>query len=102
MPSKRMTTVLKEKNQLVVPPSVQRRAGIKTGDRLQFQVAARSITITAVEPPAYKPTKAEWAAMRKGEAAIASGDSVPLTEFLHGLDSQRRKTGSKASRKIPR
>jgi bifunctional DNA-binding transcriptional regulator/antitoxin component of YhaV-PrlF toxin-antitoxin module len=102
MPSKSMTVTLKDKNQLVVPPSIQRQAGIKSGDRLEFRVSTGSITITAVEPPAYKPTKAEWAAIRKGETAVARGESVPLTEFLNGLDSQNRKTGAKASRKIPR
>jgi len=76
-----MTITLKENAQLVVPPSVQRQAGIKTGDRLQFQVSPRTITITAAEP-AYKPTKAERTAIRKGEAAIARGESVSLTEFL--------------------
>ena len=75
---------------------------LKSGDRLQFRVSARSITITAMGPAAYKPTKAEWTAIRKGEAAIAHGDSVPLTDFLHGLDSPRRKTGAKASRKVSR
>ena len=100
MPSKPTTITFKDKI-LVVPPSVQRRAGIKNGDRLKFQTSARSITITAVEPRAYIPTKAEWAAIRTGEAAIARGDSVSLAEFLNGLDHQRRKAGAKASRKTP-
>ena len=78
-----MTVILKDKTQLVVPPSVQRKAGLK-----------RSITITPVEPPANEPAKAEWAAIRKGESAIASGDAVSVAEFLHGLDSSRRKTKS--------
>lgn len=97
-----MTVTLKKKAQLLVPPSIQRQAGLKSGDRLEFKVAARSITITAVEPPRYKPTKGEWAAIRKGEAAIARGESVSLTEFLHGLDSNRRKAGAKTSRKLSR
>ncbi len=102
MDFKPMTVTLKNKNQLVVPLSIQRQAGIKSGDHLEFQVSARSITITAVKPSAYKPTEAELTAIRKGEAAIARGDSVPLTEFLHGMDSQRRKAGAKASRKVSR
>ena len=84
-----MTVTLKKKTQLVVPPSVQRQAGLKNGDRLEFRVAPGTITIMAVAAPTYKPTKAEWAAIRKGEAAIASGESVSLTQFLHGLDSNR-------------
>jgi AbrB family looped-hinge helix DNA binding protein len=98
--SKPMTVTLNEKQQLVVPPSIQRQAGIKPGDRLEFKTSARTITITPVERT-YKPTKAEWAAIRKGEAAIASGDSVSLTEFLN-VDSHGRKTGPKSSRKVSR
>jgi bifunctional DNA-binding transcriptional regulator/antitoxin component of YhaV-PrlF toxin-antitoxin module len=97
-----LTVTLKKKAQLLVPLSVQRRAGLKTGDRLKFKVTPRSITITAVDPPTYKPTKSEWAEIRKGEHAIARGDCVSLTEFLDGLGSKRRKAGAKASRKVPR
>jgi antitoxin component of MazEF toxin-antitoxin module len=84
----------------VVPPSVQRQAGIKPGDRLEFKITDRTITITPVERT-YKPTKAEWAAIRKGEAAIARGDSVSLNEFLD-VDRHGRKTRAKVSRKVSR
>lgn len=96
-----MTIILKEDNHLVVPPSIQRSAGIKSGDRLQFQVSPGTITITASKPP-YKPTKSELAAIRKGENAIAQGESVSLNEFLNGLGSHRRKAGTKTSRKVSR
>ena len=33
--------------------------------------------------------------IRKGEAAIASDESVSLTDFLRGVDRNRRKAGSK-------
>ena len=97
-----MTLTLKNRSTLSVPAEVQRRAGIKPGDRLEFKVSSGIITITLKDPVAYKPTKSELAAIRKGEAAIARGQSVSLTDFLHGLDSQRRKTGTKASRKTSR
>ena len=85
-----MIITLKQ-NQLTVPASVQRQSGLKSGDRLKFDVAPRSITITVVDPPACKPTRAELAAIRKGEQALACGESVSLTAFLHDLDSNRRK-----------
>jgi AbrB family looped-hinge helix DNA binding protein len=47
-----MTVTLKDKNQLVVPPSVQRRAGLKAGDRLEFKVSGGVITITPKLPSA--------------------------------------------------
>ena len=50
----------------------------------------------------YKPTKSDLAAIRKGEAEIARGDSVSLSEFLHGLASKRRQAGMKANRKVSR
>jgi mRNA-degrading endonuclease RelE of RelBE toxin-antitoxin system len=98
-----MSSISKQQDQLVVPVSVQRRAGIKSGDRLQFKASRRTITITitAVDEPGYKPTKAELAAIRKGEAQIASGRFVALPELLHELDSHRRRSGAKTTRKVP-
>ena len=52
MPAKSMTVTLKDKNQLLIPPSVQRRARIKVGDRLQFNVSGGVITIIPELPTA--------------------------------------------------
>lgn len=95
-----MTVTVKTKHDLVVPPSMQLQAGIKAGDRVRFKVSAGTITITAApaRSRSYKPSKAELAAIRKGEAAFACGDSVSLTEFLNELDRQGRKAGTKGSR----
>lgn len=101
MPTKPMTVTLKDKTQLVVPPRIQRLAGIKSGDRVEFKVSARTITIQPVEVR-YKPTKAEWAAIRKGEAEIARGEYVTLTDLLHELDHPRRKGGTKTTPKASR
>ncbi|HLF88685.1 MAG TPA: hypothetical protein VI451_07075 [Anaerolineales bacterium] len=96
----RMTTTVKSEAELVVPASVQRQAGIKQGDRVKFKVSHRTITITAVPSPTYKPTKAELAAIRKGEAEIARGEFVTLRELLQDMDRRRRKGGTKAARKV--
>jgi len=61
------------KAQLTIPTSVQRKAGIKAGDRLKFHTAPGTITITAVNQPTYKPSKAELVAIHKGEADIPAG-----------------------------
>jgi hypothetical protein len=95
-----MTTIVKAENTLVVPSSLQRKAGIKSRDRVVFTVTPRTITITAAPPQTYKPTKAELVAIRRGEAAIARGEYVSLNEFLHELDSPRRKSGAKTARKV--
>ena len=97
-----LTITLKPKADLVVPSSVRRRAGIKEGDRLEFTASARRITITAVSETAYKPTSEELAVIRKGEAQIARGESVTLTELLNGLEHRRRKGRAKAGRRTSR
>src|SRR6266481_3835682 len=46
-----MTVTVKSKTAgLVVPPSVRRQAGIRAGDRLEFKVSSRKITIVAKPP----------------------------------------------------
>jgi len=40
-----MTVTVKNRTGLIVPPSVQRRAGIKSGDRLEFKASGGVITI---------------------------------------------------------
>jgi bifunctional DNA-binding transcriptional regulator/antitoxin component of YhaV-PrlF toxin-antitoxin module len=96
-----MTRIAKTEAKLVVPSNLQRRAGIKPGDRLKFSVAPRTITITAVSPSTYKPTKAELSAIRKGEAEAARGEYVTLAELLDDLEG-RRKGGTKTARKVSR
>ena len=97
-----MTVTVKNNTaELVVPASVRRQASIKAGDRLEFKASRGTITIT-VSQPTYKPTKAELSAIRKGEAAIASGEYVTLTELSHDLDRSRRKAGAKTVRKVSR
>lgn len=83
--------IAKTETALVVPPVLQRRAGIKNGDRLKFSVAPRTITISVVPVSTYKPTKAELAAIRKGETEVARGEYVTLTGLLHDLDRPRRR-----------
>jgi predicted transcriptional regulator len=45
--------------------------------------------VTKKNKRTYKPTKAELAAIRKGEAAIARGEFVTLAEFIHEMDHRR-------------
>jgi bifunctional DNA-binding transcriptional regulator/antitoxin component of YhaV-PrlF toxin-antitoxin module len=93
---------VKAQGQMLVPASVQRRAGIKGGDRLKFETSPGMITITSMDKPAYKPTKTELAAIRKGEAQIRSGKFVALSDLLHELDGHRRGGGAKTTRKVSR
>ena len=47
-----MTVTVKNKADLVVPASVRRQAGIKTGDRLEFRVSGGIINIIPELPAA--------------------------------------------------
>jgi AbrB family looped-hinge helix DNA binding protein len=95
-----MSITVKSKTDLIVPASVRRRAGLRAGDRVEFKVSSRTITITPVGPATYKPTKSELAAIHKGEAEIDRGDYVTLTDLLHDLDRPHRKGRTKTARKI--
>jgi len=65
-------------------------------------VTQKRAILTTVESPTYKPTKAELAAIRKGEAEIARGEYATVSELPQGLDRQRRKSGTRAARKASR
>ena len=97
-----MTITVKDKTSLVVPTSVQHLVGIESGERLEFVVSSGVITISPAKPATYKPTKSEMAAIRTGQTALARGESVSLTEFLDGLEPNRRKAGAQTNRKVPR
>jgi bifunctional DNA-binding transcriptional regulator/antitoxin component of YhaV-PrlF toxin-antitoxin module len=45
-----MTVTLKNKKPLVVPDSVRRKAGLRNGDRIEFQVSGRVISIVPKLP----------------------------------------------------
>lgn len=47
-----MTVTVRSKTPLTVPPSVRRRAGIKTGDRVEFRVSGGVISIIPKLPGA--------------------------------------------------
>jgi AbrB family looped-hinge helix DNA binding protein len=47
-----MTVTVKNKEELVVPLSVRRRAGIKSGDRLEFRVSGGGVRIMPKLPSA--------------------------------------------------
>ncbi len=66
-----MANILNEKKQLVVPVSIQRKAGIKAGDQLEFKASRGVITILPKLPSAddeYTPEQ-----RRKVDAELAKG-----------------------------
>jgi len=72
-----MTVTVKNKSPIIVPEAVQRRAGIKSGDRLEFKVSGGVITILPKLP-------------------ASAGDCTPAqrriidAQIAEGLDDIRR------------
>ena len=102
-----MTVIVKSRTNLVIPPSVQRRAGIKTGDRLEFKVSGGIISIIPKLPSAddeYTPEQRRVIDARLDKAAeeVKKGHVSPAfetaTEFAAALKADARKLRSKSRR----
>lgn len=92
-----MTVVVTSKSDLVVPKSVRRKAGIKSGDRVEFMVSGRVIMIRPEPAPAEETFTAEdTAAIEMARREMRQGKYITLTELEHDLarsrPPRRRKT----------
>jgi bifunctional DNA-binding transcriptional regulator/antitoxin component of YhaV-PrlF toxin-antitoxin module len=81
----------------VVPKSVRRRAGIKTGDRVEFKISGRVVSIIPKLPYAndiFSPE--ETALIGKARREMREGKYITLAELEHDLahkhPARRRKT----------
>ena len=75
-----MTIIVKNKTPIVVPASVRRRAGLKSGDRLEFRVSGGVITILP-KPAVSRGDDKETPAQREViDRALAEG----LDDIKHG------------------
>jgi|SRR5207248_1165256 len=102
-----MTVTGKSKTNLVVPPSVRRQAGIKTGDRVEFKVSGGIINIIPKLPSAddeYTPEQRRVINARLNEAQkgpyygpFESADAA--IKFLH-KEIRNRKTTKRKTTKI--
>jgi len=79
-----MTITLKRKVPLIVPPSVQRKARLKAGDRVEFKAAPGMITI--ITKPSAIPTDDEYtpAQRRIIDRQIAEGLEDIKSGRTHG------------------
>ena len=95
-----MTVVVTSNTELVVPRSVRRKAGIRTGDKVRFTVAGRVISIVPSDDD-YSP--AERRAITSGIAASekdykegkAFGPFKTHEEFLASLHTEAAKLRDK-------
>ena len=80
-----MTVTVKNKTPLVVPPGVRRRAGFKSGDKLEFKVAGGVVTILSKQDSDDTLTAGEERIVRRGEAQLKRGESKPWRAVKHAL-----------------
>src|SRR5580658_7310423 len=75
-----MTVIVKNKTPLVVPTAVRRRAGFKSGDKLEFRVSDGVVTILP-KPPGEDTSDEYTHAQREAiDRAVAEG----LDDIKHG------------------
>src|ERR1700735_2307997 len=85
-----MTVIVKNKAPIVVPPSVRRQAGLKSGDKLEFRVSGRVITILPNVPKSddeYTPAQ---------RRAIDRGIAQSEKEYAQGKSYSPFGTAAKA------
>ena len=89
-PSRRftMTVTLKPKTEITVPKSIRRKAGIKPGDKFEFTVSGRVITIAPKLSPDEIQDEREIrdpkirATIRKGYEEYLAGQTQPIEDFF--------------------
>ena len=99
-----MNTTLKNNTQLVVPPSIQKRAGLKIGDQVEFKVSGGIINIIPKLPSAddeYTPQQrkvidARLAEAKKGPYHGPFSTADAAIKFLN-KEITKRKSNRKAS-----
>jgi bifunctional DNA-binding transcriptional regulator/antitoxin component of YhaV-PrlF toxin-antitoxin module len=99
-----MTVTVKNKTPLVVPPSVRRQAGLKSGQQIEFKVADGVISIRPKLPAAddeYTPAQRRIvdAQLAEGLADVKAGRvHGPFSthrEFIASLHTEARKLNRK-------
>ena len=96
-----MTVIVKSKEDLVVPRSVRRRAGIKSGDRVKFKVSGRIINIIPELPTADEEyTPAERRAIDARLAEARKGPYYgPFKTANHAVAFLRKEIGNRKAAK---
>jgi bifunctional DNA-binding transcriptional regulator/antitoxin component of YhaV-PrlF toxin-antitoxin module len=102
-----MTVTVKNKTSLLVPPSVQRRAGIKNGDRLEFKVSGGVITIIPKLPAAgdeYTPEQRRIidAQLDEAEKGPFHGPFNTADEMIAHMKSELKKRAARKKTKRSR
>jgi AbrB family looped-hinge helix DNA binding protein len=92
-----MAVTLKPNTEITVPRSIRRKAGFKAGDRIEFRVAGRSITIVPKLSPDELEDEREVrdptirAIIQEGYQEFLAGKSRPAREFFAELAERKPK-----------
>jgi AbrB family looped-hinge helix DNA binding protein len=99
-----MTVTLKPKTEITIPAGIRRKAGLKPGDRVEFKVSGRTITIVPRQSSVPKEyTAAERRAIARGitvserdyREGRSHGPFKTHGEFIASLHAEARKLGAK-------
>ena len=94
-----MTVILKSKTEITVPKSIRQKAGFKPGDRVEFQVSDRTITIVPKLTPDEIQDEREIrdpkirAAIGKSYQEFLAGKSRPIEELFAERAARTTKRG---------
>lgn len=102
-----MAVLIKAKSDLVVPRSIRRRAGIKTGDRIEFKVSGGVINIVPKLPSAddeYTPQERRIidAQLDEAEKGPFYGPFNTADEMIKHLKGRLKKRSPVRKAKPPR
>ena len=100
-----MTTVVKSKTPIVIPPAIRRQAGLKAGDRLEFRVSGKVITVLPKSDSADEYTAAQRQAinarLERADEDIQKGRTYgPFSsadEMILSMKSELKKSTQKNS-----
>jgi bifunctional DNA-binding transcriptional regulator/antitoxin component of YhaV-PrlF toxin-antitoxin module len=83
-----MTVTLRNKKPIIVPDAIRRKAGLRSGDQIEFKVSGRVINITPKLSPDELQDERELrdpkirAAIRKSYEEFLTGKSRPIDELF--------------------
>ena len=91
-----MTTIVKNRTPIVIPEIIRQRAGIKTGDRLEFRLSGGIINIIPELPSAndeYTPAQRRLidAQLRKAAKSVHHGPFETADAAIKFLNQEIRK-----------
>ena len=82
---------------IVVPDSVRRKAGLRRGERVEFRVSGRAITITPKEDDEYTPAerrsidRAIGQSEKEYAAGLGRGPFATAGEFIASMEADIKK-----------